>query len=157
MGFFGKRGQQERDNVQNEERYDIENAIAEISARLRFLEALTCELVVELTPTKRDRLLQQLEEVVAGLKVLPPHMHVPPGREHEFHKVLSSALQVLVEKMKNLKPSRRASFSESGNDGCAGGPNHGSVYSPLPGISPSHPDPVRTIAEAKEVKRGKRG
>jgi hypothetical protein len=41
---------------------------------------------------------------------------------------------------------------KSGNDGCAGGPNHGFAYSPLPGT-----DPVRAIAEAKQAKRGKRG
>jgi hypothetical protein len=103
MGLFGKRHQQERDNVQNEERYDIENAITAISARLRFLEALTYELVAELPPTKRDRLLQQLREVVGELKVLPPPMHVPPGREQEFRNVLRSALQVLIEKTTNLK------------------------------------------------------
>ena len=105
MGFF-KRRQQERDKVQIEEHYDVENAVAEISARIRFLEALMCELVVELSPNKRDRLLQQLEEVVAGLKILPPPVHVPPGREQKFHTELSSALQVLVERMKNLKPGR---------------------------------------------------
>ena len=104
MGLFGKRREQERDNVQNEERYDIENAIAVISARLRFLEALTWELVAELPPTKRDRLLEQLREVVGELKILPPPIHVPPGREQEFHNVLSSALHVLIEKTTNLKP-----------------------------------------------------
>jgi len=104
MRLFGRQRQQERDNVQHEERYDIENAIAAISARLRVLEALTCELVTELPPTKRDRVLQQLREVVGELKMLPPPVHVPPGREQEFYNVLGSALQVLIEKATNHKP-----------------------------------------------------
>lgn len=104
MGLFGKRRQEERDNAQNEERIDIESAIAAISGRLRFLEALTSELVAELPQTRRDRLLQQLRDVVGELKVLPPPAYVPPGREREFHNVLGSALQVLIEKTSNLKP-----------------------------------------------------
>src|SRR5262245_4825565 len=104
MGLFGRWREQERDNVQIEERYDIENAIAVISARLRFLEALTCELVAELPPTKRDRVLQQLREVVGELKIFALPSHVPPRREQEFHKILSSALQVLLERTSNLKP-----------------------------------------------------
>jgi hypothetical protein len=104
MGLFGKRRQAGRDDVQNEERFDMENAIAAISGRLRFLEALTCELVAELPQTKRDRLLQQLRDVVGELKVLPPPEYVPPGREQEFHYVLGSTLQVLIEKTSNLKP-----------------------------------------------------
>ena len=104
MGLFGNWRQRERDGGQNEDRHDIENAIVVISARLRFLEALTCELVAELPPTKRDRVLQQLREVVGELKIFALPTHVPPRREQEFHKVLSSALQVLIERTSNLKP-----------------------------------------------------
>ena len=101
MGLFGKR-RQERDNVQNEARYDIENALAVISARLRFLEALTCDLVAELPAAKRDRLIQQLRDLIGDLKVLPPPMHAPPDKELEFRTELGNALQVL--ETNNLKP-----------------------------------------------------
>jgi hypothetical protein len=98
MNFFWKRRHQEPDNMVKEERYDVNEAITTISARLRFLEALTADLVAELPPAKRDRLLQHLGEVVRDLRVLPPPMSVPPGKEQEFHDVLRSAVQVLVEK-----------------------------------------------------------
>ncbi len=93
MGLFGRRRQQERDNVN-----DMEKAIAVISGRLRFLEALTSHLVAELPPERRDGFLEQVREVVGGLKVLPPPRHVPPGREQEFYNELSRAMQVLIEK-----------------------------------------------------------
>jgi hypothetical protein len=102
MGLFGRRRQQERDNVN-----DMEKAIAVISARLRFLEALTSHLVAELPPKKRDSLLEQVREVVGGLEVLPPPTHVPPGREQEFHNELSSAMQVLIEKTTKRRPTDR--------------------------------------------------
>ena len=98
MGLFGKQRQEERDNVKTKELDDVEKAIAVISARLRFLEALTSHLVAELPPKKRDSLLEQVREVVGGLEVLPPPTHVPRGREQEFHNELSSAMQVIIEK-----------------------------------------------------------
>lgn len=98
MNFFWKRRHQERDNMVNEERYDVNEALATISARLRFLEALATDLVAELSPAKRERLLQHLGEVVRDLRVLPTPASVPPGKEQEFHDVLRNAVQVLVEK-----------------------------------------------------------
>jgi hypothetical protein len=107
MGLFGKRRQEERDNVKAKELDDMEKAIAVISARLRFLEALTSHLVAELLPKKRDSLLEQVREVVGGLKVLPPPTLVPPGREQEFHNELSSAMQVLIEQTTKRRPTDR--------------------------------------------------
>jgi hypothetical protein len=98
MRFFWKRRQQERDNMEKERRYDMEKAITTISARLRFLEALTADLVCELPPTRRDRVLQHLGEVVRELNILPPPISVPPGKEQEFRDALRSAAQVLLEK-----------------------------------------------------------
>ena len=47
-----------------------------ISARLRFLEALTADLVAELPPTKRDRLLHTLEmSSVACMFFQPPYQY----------------------------------------------------------------------------------
>jgi hypothetical protein len=89
MAWFGRRRQQERDNVN-----DMERAIAVISARLRFLEALTPYLLAELPPERRDGLLEQVRKAVGGLKVLPPPTHVPPGREQEFYNELSRAMIV---------------------------------------------------------------
>ena len=37
MGWFGKRRQEERDNMKTKELHDMEEAIAVISARLKFL------------------------------------------------------------------------------------------------------------------------
>jgi len=102
MGLFGRRRQQERDNVN-----DMEKAIAVISGRLRFLEALTSHLVAELPPERRDGFLEQVREVVGGLKVLPPPTHVPPGREQEFYNELSRAMQVLIEKTTKRGPTDR--------------------------------------------------
>ena len=79
MGLFGRRRQQERDNVN-----DMEKTIAVISGRLRFLEALTSHLVAELPPKKRDSLLEQVREVVGGLKVLPSPTHVPLAESRNF-------------------------------------------------------------------------
>src|ERR1700732_1890132 len=98
MGLFGKRRQEERDNVKTKELDDMQKAIAVISGRLRFLEALTSHRVVELPPKKRDSLLEQVREVVGGLEVLPPPTHVPPGREEEFYNELSRAMQTIIEK-----------------------------------------------------------
>ena len=102
MGLFGRRRQQERDNVN-----DMEKTIAVISGRLRFLEALTSHLVAELPPEKRDGLLEQVREVVGGLEVLPPPAHVPPGRAQEFQNELRSAMQVVIEKTTNRRPTDR--------------------------------------------------
>jgi hypothetical protein len=98
MSFFWNRRQQEHGNMEQEERHDMDEAIATISARLRFLEALTADLVAELPAAKRDRLLQHLREVVRELHILPPPVTVPRGKEQRFHDVLRSAMQVLVEK-----------------------------------------------------------
>jgi hypothetical protein len=98
MSFFWKRRQQERGTMEREECYDMGEAITTISARLRFLEALAADLVAELPPTKRDRLLQHLEGVVRGLHAIPPPTSVPPGKEQQFRDVLRSAMQVLIEK-----------------------------------------------------------
>jgi hypothetical protein len=107
MGLFGKQRQEERDNVKTKELDDVEKAIAVISARLRFLEALTSHLVAEMPPKKRDSLLEQVREVVGGLKVLPPPTHVRPGREQEFYNELSSAMQVIIEKTTKRRPTDR--------------------------------------------------
>lgn len=107
MGLFGKWRQQERDNRKTKELDDIEKAIAVISARLRFLEALTSHLVAELPPKKRDSLLEQVREVVGELKALPPPAHVPTGTEPEFHKELRSAMQILIENTPKRRPTDR--------------------------------------------------
>ena len=107
MGLFGKRRQEERDNVKTKELDDMEKAIAVISARLRFLEALTLDLVAELPPKKRDSLLEQVREVVGGLEVLPPPTHVAPGRAQEFQNELRSAMHVIIEKTTNRRPTDR--------------------------------------------------
>jgi hypothetical protein len=83
--------------MKKEERYNADKAIATISARLRFLEALTADLVAELPPTKRDRLLRHLGVVVRELNIFPPPISVPLGKEQEFHDALRSAMQVLIE------------------------------------------------------------
>ena len=98
MSFFWRRRQEERGNMVKEERHDMDEALTTISARLRFLEILTADLVAELPPTKRDRLLQHLGEATRELRVFPPPISVPPGKEHEFHDVLRSAVQALIEK-----------------------------------------------------------
>ena len=99
MSFWKRREQEpEPDNVEKEQRHDMDEAITSISARLRFLEALTADLVAELPPTKRDRLLQHLGDVVRDLHVLPPPVSVPAGKEQEYHDVLRSAVQILLEK-----------------------------------------------------------
>jgi hypothetical protein len=105
MGLFGKWRQKKRDNMKTKD--DIEKAIAVISARLRFLEALTSHLVAELPPKKRDSLLEQVRQVVGELKALPPPRHVPAGREQEFHNELRSAMQVLLENTPKRRPTDR--------------------------------------------------
>jgi hypothetical protein len=96
MNFFWKR-RQEPDNTEKEPRYDVEKAITAICGRLRFLEVLTADLVAELPPAKRDRLLQHLREVVRELKILPPPIALPPGKEQEFHDELRRAVEILIE------------------------------------------------------------
>jgi hypothetical protein len=95
---FWKRREQEPDTMAKEERHDMDEAITAISARLRVLEALTADLVGELPPNKRDRLLQHLGDVVRELHVLPAPVSVPAGKEQEYHDVLRSAVQILIEK-----------------------------------------------------------
>src|SRR3974390_3215744 len=107
MALFGRRRQKERDSVPSEVRDRIETAIAVVSARVRFLEALTFELVADLPPAKRDRVLRQLQEVVGELQALPAPMHVSPGREEEFFNVLRTAMQVLIEKTAKARPISR--------------------------------------------------
>jgi hypothetical protein len=109
MSFFWNRRHEERDNIEKQERHDMDEAITAISARLRFLEVLTADLVAELPPTKRDRLLQHLGETIRELRVFPLPTSVPPGKEQEFHDVLRSAVQVLIEKSehKGRAPANR--------------------------------------------------
>jgi hypothetical protein len=100
MSFFGKwrQQEQERDNTEKEERHDMDTAITTISARLRFLEALTAELVAEMPPTKRARLLQHLRAFVREQKLAPLSISVPPGQEQEYDDELRRAVQVFIEK-----------------------------------------------------------
>ena len=102
MRFLWKRRQQERDNV--EKRYDMDEAISTISARLRCLEVLAADLVAELPPTKRDRLLQHFGEAVRELQAFPTPRSVPPGKEQEFHNALRSAMKILIEKSERKIP-----------------------------------------------------
>jgi hypothetical protein len=104
MGLFGK---WRSNNMKTKELDDIEKAIAVVSARLRFLEAVTSHLVAELPPKKRDSLLEQVREVVGELKAFPPPTHVPAGREEEFHNELRSAMQVLFENTPKRRPTDR--------------------------------------------------
>ena len=85
------------DSLQKDERYDMEKAIARVSARLKFIEAFTAELVAELPPTKRARALQNLREVVREQKIFPPPTSVPPGKEQEYHDEIRRAVEVLIE------------------------------------------------------------
>jgi hypothetical protein len=99
MRFFWRWRQQERDNMddrpQNDDRY--EKAITRVSARLKFLEAFTIELLAELPPTKRARVLQNLREAVREQKIFPPPTSVPPGKEQEYHDEMRRAVEVLIE------------------------------------------------------------
>jgi hypothetical protein len=97
MGWFRKRRQQDA----KEEKPD--ETIALIGARLTFLEALTSQLVAELPPERRNLLLEQLQEVVGGLIVLPPPKWVPPSREQDFRDELRRRIRVLIEHTTNLK------------------------------------------------------
>jgi hypothetical protein len=97
MSFFWKRRQQDRDNTEKEQRHDMERAITAISARLKFLEALTAELISELPPTKRARVLQNLRQFVREQKILPPPTSVPPDKQQEFHDELRRAVDILIE------------------------------------------------------------
>ena len=102
MRFLWKRRQQERDNI--EKRYDMDEAISTISARLRCLEVLATDLVAELPPTKRNRLLQHFGEAVRELQAFPTPRSVPPGKEQEYHDELRRAVEVLIE---NSEPKLR--------------------------------------------------
>ena len=104
MSFFSKWRQQERENTEKEERHDMDKAISTISARLKYLETLTAELVAELPPTKRARILQNLREAAREQKIFPPPTYVPPGKEQEYHDELRRAVEVLIE---NSEPKLR--------------------------------------------------
>jgi hypothetical protein len=97
MGLFGKRHQEER-TPPKEATTDVGKAIAAISARQRFLDALLLELVKELSPKKRDNLLIQLKEDIGGLVVLPPPSYVPSDNQQDFQDELRRAMKVLIEK-----------------------------------------------------------
>ena len=94
MTIFRKR-RQVSDNGEKEGRHDVDHAIATISARLRFLEVLTADLVAELPRTKRDRLLQHLDELVDRMTTLPPPASVPTDKHQVFRDELRGALGVL--------------------------------------------------------------
>ena len=99
MRFFWRWRQQERDNrddrLQKDDRY--EKGITRVSARLKFLEALTIELLAELPPNKRARVLHNLREAVREQKIFPPPTSVPPGKEQEYHDEMRRAVEVLIE------------------------------------------------------------
>lgn len=103
MGLFGKRHQEEHD-YRSEKRDDnrAEAALAIVSGRLTFLQALTSHLVAELPPKKRERLLEELREVVSGLMALPPPAWVPPRGEQDYHDEIRRDLELLIEKTANL-------------------------------------------------------
>ena len=103
MNWFGKRRQQDAEKEQQP--YDAEKAIAMISARLIFLEALTSRLVSELPPKKRDHLLEQVQAAIRGLTVFPSPEWVPPSGEQEFHAEMHRDLRLFIEKTNNLKTS----------------------------------------------------
>jgi hypothetical protein len=105
MRLFSKRAQQGYEHPK-EEPDDIAKAIALISARQTFLEALTSQLVAELPPKKRDNLLQQLREVVRGLTLLPPPIHMQSHREQDFYDELRRVMQILIEKTKSFGTAR---------------------------------------------------
>lgn len=97
MGLFRKRRQQEL--PPKEETIDVEMAIAEISARQAFLQALAFRLATELPPKKRDHLLEELQEVVRGLMSLPQPTHVPHRRLQDYRAELGRRMQFLIEKV----------------------------------------------------------
>jgi len=97
MSLFWKWRQQERDNNKEKESHNLDKAIATISARLRFLELLTAELVAELPPKKRAGVLVKLRGVVLEQKILPSPPTVPPGKEQEYYDELRTAVQILIE------------------------------------------------------------
>jgi len=103
MNWFGKRNQQ--DAEQEEQPYDTEKAIAVLSARLIFLEALTSHLVSELPPKKRDHLLEQVQEAIRGLMAFPSPEWVSPSGEQNFRDEMHRDLRLFVEKTTNLKTS----------------------------------------------------
>src|SRR5262245_292865 len=96
MGLFGKRQQEHA--PPKEEAADVGKAIAAISARQRFLDAVLLELVMELTPKKREHLLMQLKEDLGGLAVLPPPSYVSSEHQQDFQDELRRAMKVLIEK-----------------------------------------------------------
>jgi hypothetical protein len=105
MSWFGKRRQQ---GPALDEEIDLEKAIAEISARQAFLQALTFRLVAELSPKKRDSLLEELQEVVPLLMLCPPP-YVSSHKEQDFKDEVRHAMQVLLEWTTRPKPTRKDS------------------------------------------------
>jgi hypothetical protein len=102
MSWFRK-GRRQDVKTEEPNNTEMEKAIAEISARLRFLEALTSHLAAELPPKKLDILLERLQEVVWDLVVVPPPEWVPPSREKDFDDELRSAMRLLIEQTTHLK------------------------------------------------------
>jgi hypothetical protein len=102
MSWFRK-GRRQDVKTEEPNNTEMEKAIAEISARLRFLEALTSHLAAELPPKKLDILLERLQEVVGDLVVVPPPEWVPPSREKDFDDELRSAMRLLIEQTTHLK------------------------------------------------------
>lgn len=100
MGLFGKWRQQVR---VPEVPIDVAKAVATISARQAFLEALATHLVTELSVKKRDHVLGQLEEVVRERMILPPPSYVPSSNEQDFRDTLRQAMKVLIEKATRTK------------------------------------------------------
>ena len=105
MSWFRK-GRRQDVKTEEPNNTEMEKAIAEISARLRFLEALTSHLAAELPPKKLDILLERLQEVVGDLVVVPPPEWVPPSREKDFDDELRSAMRLLIEQTTRLKLGR---------------------------------------------------
>jgi hypothetical protein len=106
MGWFGKRRQQES---ALDKEIDLEKAIAAIIARQALLQALTFRLVAELSPKKRDSLLEELQEVVRGLMICPPRAYVRSYKQEDFKDELSHAMQVLLDRTTKPKPTRKDS------------------------------------------------
>jgi hypothetical protein len=102
MSWFRK-GRRQDVKTEEPNNTDVEKALAEMSARLMFLEVLTSHLAAELPQKKLDVLLERLQEVVGDLVVVPPPEWVPPSREMNFDDELRSAIRLLIEKTTHLK------------------------------------------------------
>lgn len=96
MSLFGKRLKKKLPPT--EETIDIEKALAEIGARQKVLEALTLEIIKDLTPKKRESLLARLNERVVELATLPPPGYVSSHKQTHFQRELHTVVRVLVER-----------------------------------------------------------